>query len=215
MAGRREAIEAIQKGKAETLRTLLFEEPALATARDDQGVSLLMLTLYYRQEEMTEAVLARSTELDLFEAAALGRFARVRQLLDADPHLLSAFSPDGFTALHLAAFFGHEETASLLLDRGAPVNATARNPMRVAPLHSAVAAGAAEIVSRLLAAGADVNAVQQAGFTPLMGAAAGGRRQMVEELLRYGADPAATSDGGKSARDLALERGHEGLVDLL
>ncbi|HEX4952166.1 MAG TPA: ankyrin repeat domain-containing protein [Thermoanaerobaculia bacterium] len=215
MVGRREAIEAIQKGKAETLRTLLSEESALATARDDQGVSLLMLTLYYRQEELTAAVLAHRTELDLFEAAALGRVERVRQLLDADPDLISAFSPDGFTALHLAAFFGHEETASSLLDRGAPVNATARNPMRVAPLHSAVAAGASGIVTRLLAAGADVNSVQQAGFTPLMGAASGGRREMVEELLRHGADPAARSDGGKTARDLATEKGHDGVAGLL
>ena len=43
-------------------------------------------------------------EPDLLEAAALGRLDVLRTHLDGDPDALSARTPDGFTALHLAAF---------------------------------------------------------------------------------------------------------------
>ena len=51
--------------------------------------------------------------------------------------------PDGFTPLHLAAFFGRLEAAALLVDRGADLEAPSRNPRfpSVRPLHSAIAGG--------------------------------------------------------------------------
>ena len=88
---------------------------------------------------------------------------------------------DGFTALHLAAFFGGAAVARRLLDAGADPDAVARNPMAVRPLHSAVAGGQVEVALALIAAGADVGARQRHGWTPLHGAAqaglaGGGRR---------------------------------------
>ena len=47
-------------------------------------------------------------------------------------------SADGFTALHLAAFFGRPEAVRLLLDRGADPNRWATGEPPVQPLHSAV-----------------------------------------------------------------------------
>lgn len=219
-------LEAIRRGDAETLRGLLQEHPELAHGRDVQGVSMVMHSLYHRQEELTEILLeARRAEpagkeegegLDLFEAAALGRAERVAEILAADPAQISATAPDGFSALHLAAFFAREEAVRRLLALGAPVAATtAANPTAVQPLHSAVAGGSAEVVRHLLAAGADPDARQQMGFTPLMGAAGGGHREMVEALLAAGADPALVSDDGRTAADLARERGHEELAGLL
>ncbi|HRC85604.1 MAG TPA: ankyrin repeat domain-containing protein [Thermoanaerobaculia bacterium] len=215
MASRRDLIDAIQKGELPLFEKALAENPALAGERDDQGVSLLILSLYYRQSEMALGLLARRQELDVFEAACLGRTERVKELLAERPEGLEERSPDGFTPLHYAAFFAHEELAAFLLERGAAVNSVAENPMRVQPLHSAVAAGNLPVVRRLLAAGADPNGRQQVGFTPLMGAAAGGHREILELLLAHGADKAAVADNGKTARDLALDRGHGELAELL
>ena len=56
--------------------------------------------------------------LDVFEAAALGEVDRLREILDGEPTSATAYSGDGFTALHFAAFFGGPEAAELLLERG-------------------------------------------------------------------------------------------------
>jgi len=211
-----EAMQAIRKGDIQALQALLRASPELARGRDETGVSLLMQALYHRQEEIVELFLAhRGEDVDPFEAAALGRAGRLASLLDQHPERLGTLSPDGFTLLHLAAFFGREEAARLLLARGAPAEAAADNAMAVRPLHSAVAGGSAAVVHHLLAAGADPNTLQQRGFTPLMGAAAGGNREMVEDLLAHGADPTAVSEDGRTAADLARERGHGELVAVL
>jgi uncharacterized protein len=212
MASRRELIEAITAGDAEKARRVLTADPSLASARDDQGVSLLIMALYYRQREVAEAFLAQREELDLFEAAVVGRQERVTELLDADPSQLEAFSPDGFQLLHYAAFFGHEGLAEALLARSAPVDVAARNTTLVHPLHSAVASNSVGIARRLLDAGAAPNAGQQLGFTPLMGAASGAKLELVELLLGAGADPALVADNGKTAKSLAEEHGHHELA---
>lgn len=214
-SGAFEVLDAIRKGDLERVKKALEADPAVASARDEQGVSLLLTALYHRQPEMVEALLAHRDELDLFEAAALGHVEVLAERLDADPGATAAFSPDGFTALHLACFFGNEKSAALLLGRGAGVATEARNPIKVLPLSSATAGGNVEVVRLLLEAGANVESRQAGGFTPLMGAAAGGKREMVELVLAHGADRAAKSDDGRTAADLARERGHGELAEML
>ena len=48
----------------------------------------------------------------------MGDIERLRTLLDADPSLANAWSDDGFTPLHFAAFFNQPKAAQLLLDLG-------------------------------------------------------------------------------------------------
>ena len=167
-----------------------------------------ILTALYHNRRDEARTLADGAALTIWEAAALGRDERVGQLLDEDPALANAWSPDGYPPAGLAAFFAGASTVRLLLDRGADVHASARNPMQVQPLHAAVGARNAEIVALLLARGADVNARQQVGYTPLMGAAAAGRQDLVDLLLEHGADRSLRSDDGKTAADIAREHGH-------
>lgn len=117
-------------------------------------------------------------------------------------------SPDGFTALHLAAFFGRPEVAWRLLDRGADPSLWATGGLHVQPLHSAVAGGHESIAAMLVDAGADVNAVQDGGFTPLMGAAQNGLDDTVALLLAHGADPNAYDQDILTAADHADRAGH-------
>jgi uncharacterized protein len=143
--------------------------------------------LYRGDTARAEELAPPDGELDVFGASALGRTERLRELLDADPDLASAFAPDGFHPLGLAAFFGHPDAAALLIERGSDVHAPSRNDFGVTPLHSACAVGDAATVRLLLERGADPNVPQPSGFTPL-DAARGQSDAELERLLRdYGA----------------------------
>lgn len=200
-----EIFAAIDEGDADGVRGLLAVDPTAAAARDAEGVSALSRALYGGRADLVETLLAARQELDVFEAAAVGRDERVGQLLDADSTLVSAGSADGFTPLHLAAFFGHGQVVVLLLDRGAPLEAYATSAFApVTPLQSAAAAGHTDIARRLLDAGANVNARgRDSGYTPLHAAAQSGNLELARLLLERGADPSATTDDGRTPRDLA------------
>jgi uncharacterized protein len=179
------------------------------------GVSEPMQALYEGDRDRAERLLAERDELDVFEAAAFGRIEQLRELLDSDAELATAFAPDGFTALHFAAFFAQPKAAALLLEYGADAGARAENPMQVEPLHSAAAADQTEIARMLLDAGADANAKQEGGFVPLHAAAQNGNTELAELLIRRGADPSVGGDDGRTAATIAREAGHEQLADSL
>src|SRR6266566_2321705 len=147
-----------------------------------------------------------SRALDAFEAATFGDVGRLAVLLEADPGLTDRRSGDGFTALHLAAFFGQEDAVRLLLARGADPDAYGTGWMTGKPLNSAASAGRAATVDLLLEAGADPDAVQRGGWTPLHSAAHNGDARTVELLLAHGADSMAIDDEGRSVADMAAER---------
>jgi ankyrin repeat protein len=196
--------EAIAAGDEERLREQLDEQPDLAGARNEDGLSPVLHALYNGKGELVQVLLEANPPLDVFDAAAVGRTHGLEELLEEEAELARSWSPDGFTALHLAAFFGQEDAARILLERGAEVGLVARNAsIRVTPLHSAASGAHPGIVRLLLEHGADPNAGQDGGFTPLHSAAANDDRDSVEALLEAGADPALANDEGKTPADLA------------
>src|SRR4029079_17045025 len=145
----------------------------------------LPAALYRAADERVEHLLAGDPELTVFEAAALGRTERLRELLDEDPDRAHAFCDDGVQPLGLACFFGHLEAARLLVDRGADPNSLARNEhVQAGPLHSASAAenkgedGRYELCVLLLDHGADPNLEQGGGFTALDAARQNGNERL-------------------------------------
>ena len=150
-----------------------------------------VLEAMYRGDRGEAERLATGRELDIFEASALGEAERVRRLVAADPSLANAWAADGFQPLGLASFFGHQETARVLVEAGSEVNSASRNPMKVMPLHSAAAAQDPDvrhsIAKLLLDAGADPNARQQDDYTPLMAADQHGDARLRELLVAHGA----------------------------
>ncbi len=210
-----EFFEAIEKGDGQRFLRLLRAEPGLARARNAAGVSALLHARYCNREEMVDELLKLVPELDVFEAAALNKRNRVAELISLDVEKAKAYSADGFTALHLACFFGHPNIAEMLLRYGADANARSRNAMSVTPLHSAAAARKQRSVEWLVEYGADVNATQQGGWTALHEAARQGNSEMVEYLMSKGADPAKKAENGKLAADLARENGHPEVLPAL
>ena len=202
--------ELLNSNKIEELGNKVRSEPECARARDSAGISLLMHCLYRGQKQLAELIASAKKDLDLFEAASLGRLDRLREL--ADPSRVNARSADGFTALHFAAFFGQPSAAKILIENGAAVDAVAGNSMKVMPLHSAASARNLETVRLLLENGAPPNARQQSGWTPLHAAAQNGDSPMIELMLKSGADPNAMNDDGKTPAATAREKGHAAIA---
>src|SRR5262245_44584482 len=154
-------------------------------------MSELLQAIYQGDQARVGELLAADPELDVFEASAVGRTDRLRELLDEESTLANAWAEDGFQPLGLASFFGHVETARLLVERGAEVSSASRNEMKVMPLHSAAATGDAdtryELAKLLLEHGADPNARQQDDYTPLMAADQHGDERLRDLLVAHGA----------------------------
>jgi ankyrin repeat protein len=212
---RDELLVAIRDGNGARVRELLTADPSLADARDERGVSALMLSQYHGAHDATAAIRAVRSELDAFEAATLGDVDRLHELLHEEPSLLTARSPDDATALHFAAFFTQPDTARLLVDNGADLHAVSPTFGSVTPLHSAAAGGSAEIVHLLLEAGSDPNIRQNGGFTALHAAAQTGDVALARDLLDHGAEVDTATDDGRTALAIAEEQGHDEVVALL
>ena len=147
-------------------------------------LSPVLAALYEGRREDAEAL---ADEPDVLEAAALGRLDVLRTHLEGDPEALTARTPEGFTALHLAAFFGGAGAVRAILATGADPDADNRNTFEVHPIHSAVAVGDHASVRALLEAGADPNVEQQGGHTPLTAAIHQQDSEMEALLREFGA----------------------------
>jgi hypothetical protein len=206
-------------GDVPAAEALLREHPRLSLGHDGRGIPVLLLATYHGQAEIAALIRAArqrlGNPLEVHEAAAAGEPSELAAALRAAPVLRNTWTADGFTALHLAAFFGRTENVRLLLEQGADPRAVAHNPSRVQPLHSAAAASAFEIARLLVAAGADARAVQEGGWTPLHAAAANGHEPLARLLLEAGADAHAQLDDGRTPVDLARQRKHESIAALL
>ena len=207
--------EAIKAGNADEVNRLTREHPALLKTRDASGASPLLIAIYCQKHDIATAIASATGSIDIFEAAALGRVDRIKQLLREDPSLASAYAPDGFPAVGLAAFFGHLDAVKALIAAGADIHAAAKNGLKVQAIHAAVASKNLDIIRTVLEAGADPNAVQQQGFRPMHESGSSGNRELAELLMKYGGDPTLKNDEGKSTIAFAREKGHAEFADWL
>lgn len=199
-----ELFDAIRRGDADTVRSLVKSEPGLASARNG-NVSAVLTALYNGQNDLATLLVELGASVGFHEACALGKLDRVREMLSKDPAWLDRKSDDGFPPAGLAIFFRHPDVAKFLIEKGADVNAAADNAQRVAPVHAAAAVCDRETMTLLLQRGADANAKQQMDVTPLHGAASRGDIEMAKLLLAHGADRDAKMSDGTSVADLAAK----------
>src|SRR4029453_18504273 len=140
-------IDAIKAGEFDRVKAMVSAEPTLIDARSRTGDSAILTAVYHRQKEIVNLLVARGAALSLFEACAAGEIERVERLLDAS--IINSYSADGWTPLHLAAFFGHPKITEMLLAQHADVTARSRNANGNTPLHAALA-GNHKLVAGLL-----------------------------------------------------------------
>lgn len=155
---------------------------------------------------------------DPIRAAYRGDLEAMRAFLD-DGFAANHGNEVGYTALMGAARGANVEVIQLLLSRGAQAGLADKRGYTA--VHWAVAQPAGDDPRRLaclralLKAGAAPDARNEEGITPLMNAAWFGCDDSVRELLRCGADPLSKDNKGRTARSMAIERGHHRAAELL
>lgn len=209
-----ELIDAIENRDETRLKRLLEAQPSLAAADPGEGMAPLVVAIYWRNDSAADALVAAGAPYPAPLAAARGDVARLTALAHRDPEALADWSADGWSALHLAAHFGHVDACLFLLRYGASPSVRSRNGLANLPVHAAAAGNHTAVVGILLAAGTGADERQHGGWTALHQAAQHGNEEMARWLLAGGADARLVNDEGKRPLDL-VPAGHEALRRLL
>ena len=163
-------------------------------------------------------MIERGAEVDACAAAALGDVKRLAATLKDGLESPMELNPRGLSPLHWAVIMGQLNTAKILVDAGAGIDA--RGQYESTPLCCSVRRSREEMAKWLISVGADVNARNHAGSTPLFVAASWARPGLAKLFLNAGADPdlVLAGDGpfgGYTALHWAAERGHAAVVRVL
>jgi ankyrin repeat protein len=181
-----EFLEACKAGDESTVRAMVAQAPSLTTLRADTGETPVMAALYRGHQGIVDALVEAGAPLDVFAAAALGRGDVVEAEIVKDSKAIDNRAYDGWTALHLAAFFGRTPVVKLLIERGANLLALSTNSIGHTPLHIAAEGGYIPIVEALLQRNANPHAVDAEDRTPLARAAARNHSAVIDLITLRG-----------------------------
>lgn len=194
----------------------------------DQGAGLTSHCIYYAARGGSEDLVRflfdqgldpnsnlENLEYPLLAAIREGHSGIARTLIENGAEVQPAVDVFGsgfrlFTPLQAACYYGDSELVSVLLDRGANVNAPASNDLKDADLDqtalsAAITSRQYNIVCMLLDAGADVNAPPAGhGSSVLTSAIENGLKGIVERLLACGANLEAGGRGASTALQAAI-----------
>ena len=212
----KELFALVDADDAAALEKALQGAPETFRLRNEAGETLFFYSVFRGKTKCADLLKRRGGQ-SLHEAALAGDADRVAALAKASPWAIDTLSPDGWTALHLAAFLGQGATLVALLEHGADARVFGRAFDSNLPIHAAAAGRRIDKASfaKLIIATGNPDVLQKAGYTALMIAAANGFVDAVDVLLSAGASKVIKTPDGKTAADFARERGHEALAKRL
>ncbi len=139
---------------------------------------------------------------DMVKAIVQGKPTEVKELLDKGETVDA--KQNGQTGLHFAAMNGKVDIITVLIARGAKVDA--QDDQGITPLMLAAKDGQLDAVKALIAQGAKIETQNKLGENALHIAGAHGKKEVVTELLDRGANIRATSNNGLNVLVFALNR---------
>jgi ankyrin repeat protein len=148
----------------------------------------------------------------LYYAAGLGFRDLVEHLITKHPEHVNARGGNEVTPMHIAAFAGHADILSLLLEHGADLEG---RQLLGTPLHRASRNGKIEAGQFLLDRGADINTRKDGDWTPLMSAAIYEHAELARMLLKRGAEIEARDSDNETALHFAVRGRNIQVVRLL
>lgn len=151
------------------------------------------------------AVSVHHYDADWFAAARAGRTDILETLHEAH-YPLETRTPEGYTALILAAYDNHPEALRYLLAAGANPCAGDRNGNTA--LMGALFKGETAVARTLMHTGCKIDQTNNAGETALSFAALFGRLDLLHELVALGANPNHIDARGGTALRMALAQGN-------
>lgn len=142
------------------------------------------------------------------DAARKGDLNKLRELVTANPSVVSSVDKMGKTPLHVAAANHQLDAAAFLIEHGTDVNAKDKNGGFTALDLALASYQYIDMVRLLVEHGANVNTASSQGITPLHEAAMRGQRDAIDLLVSKGAAVNARDDKGDTALLWALLMGH-------
>lgn len=212
---RDDVFKAIDGADTDMLKEIFDKDSSLVSSKSNDGMSAVLFSLYINKPDITNLILSYEPELDIYDLAALGGAAQLSALIATDAKIVHEYNGVGFTALHIASYFGYEDIVTLILENGGEVDKRTMDGSDLTALQSAVSNLKIDVVKALLNFKADVDVRMLGGFTPLMTAAAMGSKELVSLLIDSNANKTLISDDGRDALAFATSSGHQDIVNLL
>ncbi len=177
--------EAIMLKRFDDIRDLAASRGDLQVL-DEEGHTLLYHATTGGQTNTADWLRDRGVKPNFFDAVGLGDTNTIVAFLSTNQSLANATYAHDQTMLMFAASARQRDSARVLIEHGAKIDA--ENPQGWTALHVACACGAVEVADELVRAGGRIDARESDGLAPLHLAAAGGSNAVVRLLLDHGAN---------------------------